>query len=175
MSRTIALAGVIAAIVTTGCQEQNRVIVADNPEVGAYLSLLLPRKVEIQRSLTRPQSFDGTGNENGVEVVLAVTDSFGDETKCVGTFNFELYQAREASGDRLGTRIGFWQLKVDSDASMREVWDRWSRFYRFRLKSDERILPPGRYVLTAQLIGPTGDKLFDEYAFAHGGSGATRR
>lgn len=153
----------------SGCKSAQPATETGNTELDAFVALMAPRKIELQHSLTRPQAFDATGNQNGIEVVLAVSDMLGDEIKAAGTFNFELYAERPASGDRFGKRYGFWSVKVESEEGLREYWDRWSRFYRFRLQLDERTLPPGRYILTAQYQGPVGDRLFDEYTFTFDG------
>lgn len=171
--RAFCCAALLTIVLSIGCQAPQRVIIGDNPELSAFVNIMLPRKIEVQRALTKAVAFDEAGNQNGIEVVMAVTDILGDEIKCTGTFNFELHAERPASGDRFGKRWGFWTVKVDDEASLREYWDRWSRFYKFRLQLDERTLPPGRYILSAQYMAPTGDKLFDEYTMQHSGNKTT--
>jgi hypothetical protein len=77
-----------------------------------------------------------------------------------------------ASGDKYGERIGLWRMTVDSEEKLRQYWNRITRFYRFPLQLEQGTLPPGTYILKAQLIGPTGEKMFDEYEFENE-SGAT--
>ena len=141
----------------------------DNPELDAFVRLMMPTKIEIQRYLTKPFDFEGTGDADGIEVILAALDSFGDPVKCVGTFQFELYTRRMASGDKFDERVAFWPMTIDSDQTLVQYWDRLTRFYRFPLKLAEGTLPPGRYILSARLITPTGDKLFDDYEFTNQG------
>ena len=159
-------------LILAGCQSDRATISADTPEMTSFLNIILPRKIEIQHYLTQPRAFGGDGVASGLEVILAAKDAFGDDVKCVGKFNFELYSQRLASGDKFGKRVGFWTIEVNSEAAQRTYWDRLSRFYQFKLELDEGRLEPGDYILTAQLAPPTGDKLFDEYSFSHGGAKA---
>lgn len=138
--------------------------------MAAFLELITPRTIEIQPYLTKPHSFDGSGDANGVEVLLATRDALGDEVKCVGTFNFELFAHRPASGDPYGQRFGVWTLSVNTARLLQQYWDRPSKYYKFPLEIDGGPLPPGKYILTAQFVGPAGNKLFDEYTFVHSSS-----
>lgn len=158
-----------SVLLLAGCQAERAPISADSPELATFVNLMMPRKIEIQPYLTQPRSLDGSGNANGLEVILAAKDAFGDDVKCVGTFIVELYTQRLASGDKLGKRMGFWTIAINSEESQKAYWDRLSRFYNFKLELDAGRLEPGAYVLTVQLTPPTGDKLFSEYAFNHGG------
>lgn len=154
------------------CQAERATISADSPEMTSFLNIILPRKIEIQHYLTQTRAFQGDGVANGVEVILAAKDAFGDDVKSAGSFNFELFSQRIASGDKFGKRVGFWTIEVSTEAAQKMYWDRLSRFYQFKLVLDEGRLEPGDYILTAQLTPPTGDKLFDEYSFSHGGAKA---
>jgi hypothetical protein len=166
-----ALAALVAsALACGGCQQPGPGPDINGDQAQAFLRLLTPRTIEIQRFLTKPVSFEGTGDADGVEVILSTKDTFGDGVKCVGAFLFELYERRMASGDPYGERIAFWTAEVASDESMMEYWDSLSRFYVFPLKLDQRRLAPGEYILTAQLETPMGQKLSDDYAFSHSGA-----
>ena len=137
--------------------------------MSAFIRLMMPAGVEIQHYLTKPFDFEGTGDADGLEVILAAYDSFGDPVKCVGTFHFELYRQRMASGDKRGKQIAFWPVTVNSDETLMQYWDRPTRFYLFRLKLAEGPLEPGGYVLDTRLVTPTGGKLFDDYEFEYKG------
>ncbi len=150
-----------------GCEAGTADLSADAPELQRFVRLVLPRRIEIQRYLTKPVQLDTGDDRDGIEVILQALDSFGDPVKCVGTFHFELREQRFASSDRLGRRIGFWKQTLDSDESIVMYWDRLSRFYRFPLQLRDTDLAPGAYVVTATLTTPTGDKLYDEYVFTH--------
>jgi hypothetical protein len=141
---------------------------SDDPVLAEFVRLIMPAKIEIQHYLTKPFDFAGSGDADGLEVIIAAFDSFGDPVKCVGTFHFELHTMRMASGDKLGEQVAFWPVTIDSDKTLLEYWDCLTRFYCFPLKLHSGTLPPGRYILTARLTTPTGDNLFDNYQFAHG-------
>ena len=151
-----------------GCQT-NTAINLDDPKLATFIRLVMPAKVEIQRYLTRPVDIDSKGKAEGLEVILAVFDSFGDPVKCAGTFHFELHQRRMASADTLGKLVARWSATIDSERTLVEYWDRYSRYYRFPLTFADKPLPPGHYVLDVTLVTPTGEKLFDQYDLAHGG------
>lgn len=161
---SLALLGLLPA---AGCENPAARINADDPDVAAFVELVMPRKIEIQHYLTRPVSFAGDGNADGIEVILAALDSFGDPVKCVGVFQLELNTLRMASGDRLGERIALWSIELDSREKMSEYWDRLARFHRFPLKLAGGRLEPGKYILTARISTLGGQKLFDEYQFTH--------
>lgn len=158
---TLVLTGVL------GCQPNNAGVDTDNPQLDEFVRLMMPRKIEIQHYLTKPFDFGDAGDANGLEVVLSTLDSFGDSVKCVGTFNFELNTRRMSSGDKIGDRVAFWTITINSDESLVQYWDRLTRSYRFPLQLTEGILKPGRYVLTARLITPNDMRLYDEYEFTH--------
>lgn len=160
-------AGLLALAGSPGCSSSQSTIQADDPQVASMVQMMMPRKVEIQRYLTRPCSVPAGGEANAVEVVLAAKDRLGDDVKCVGTYNFELFKHRDSSADRLGERVGFWSVAIDSEAALAQYWDRVTRFYNFRLELDEGKLPSGRYILSAQLTPAGADRLFDEYEFSH--------
>lgn len=158
-----------AALLISGCQH-HRSVQLDKPELAAFVRLVMPARLEIQRYLTRPCDFAGGGDADGLEVILTTLDSSGDPVKCLGTFHFELHTVRLASADKLGKLVARWSTTVGSSESLAQYWDRSSRYYRFPLKLAGETLAPGRYVLSAWLITPTDEKLFDDYEFTHGPS-----
>jgi hypothetical protein len=150
-----------------GCRDERAPVSPDNPELSAFIHILTPAKIEIQKYLTKPVSFAGNGDADGLEAIIEARDSFDDPVKVVGTFNFELSKMRRASGDKVGERVAFWTVKIDSPELIRQYWDGLARKYRFPLQLDQAPLPPGRYILNVRLLFPTGEKLMDEYEFAH--------
>lgn len=158
-----------ALLLLAACESTGPRPATGDPELAEYVELILPARVEIQRYLTKPVSFAGDGKADGLEVILAAYDAADDLTKVVGTFHFEL-QTRRMS-DRIGQRVAFWPVEVNSTETMHEYRDHLSRFYDFPLQLNE-ALTPGQYVLTAWLHLPTGRRLFDEYEFTYDGSGA---
>lgn len=157
-----------ALLLTGGCQGPNAGVQFDNPELAAFVRLMMPAKIEIQHYLTKPRDFEGSGDADGLEVILTTLDSFGDSVKCVGTFHFDLHTLRMASGDKLGEQIAHWPVTINSDKTLVQYWDRLTRSYRFPLKLRSGKLTPERYILSARLITPTDDKLYDTYEFTHG-------
>jgi hypothetical protein len=149
------------------CQQDSPDLRLDDPEMAAFVRLMMPREIEVQHYLTKPVSFADDGNADGLEVILAALDSFGDPVKVVGTFHFELHRVRMASADRLGERVALWKLEINSDETFTEYWVHLARWYRFPLQLDQGPLAPGRYILTVRLLSPTGEQLFDEYQFDH--------
>ncbi len=159
---------IVTLFASVGCQEPNGGVRLDNPELSAFVQLVMPAKIEIQRYLTKPFDFEGAGDVDGLEVILTTLDSFGDPVKCTGTFHFDLHTMRIASGDKLGRQIARWPVTIGSGKSLVEYWDRYARCYRFPLKLRSGTLAPGRYVLSARLITPTDQKLYDTYEFTYG-------
>jgi hypothetical protein len=163
------MAACLVPLSTCACQSDRANVQLDEPELTALLRLLMPKEIEIQRYLTKPVSFAGDGNADGLEVILAALDPYGLPVKAAGIFQFELHHMRMASADRLGDRMAFWKLEINSDETLAKYWDHYSRWYVFPLQLDRGPLEPGRYILTARLLSPTGETLFHEYRFQHEG------
>lgn len=161
--------GIAIAAGAAGCADGAARPELDQSELESYVRAMLPRRIEVQRYLTKPVSFSGSGDADGLEVILAALDRMNDPTKVVGNFQFELHTLRPASSDPLGQRVAFWPVEVKSDESFLLYWDRFARFYRFPLRLESAALPPGKYILSARLRVPTGDTLFDQYEFTHEG------
>jgi hypothetical protein len=169
----IALAGVLAMLVGVigagGCRSGRPAFDPASPEISAYMQLVLPERIEIQKSWTRPLSFAGDGSADGLEVLVAAYDAAGEKTKAVGEFLFELSHVRRASADRVGPQVCVWTVALDSSDAMTQHWDPLSRFYRFQLLLDDRApLAPDKYLLSARLQPPgNASRLFAEYEFTH--------
>ena len=132
--------------------------------MAACAQLVLPVRIKIQ-PWTRPISFAGTGEIDGLEVLLAAYDFLGDEVKAVGRLHLELYTRRKASADRLGEQVAHWSIDLDEGEQVARHWDRSVRFHRLPLRLASGSLEPGRYVLSARLLTPPDQCLFDEYEF----------
>ncbi len=155
----------------TGCQIQNhwRIFSKANKPSNSpatahqQLSMLMPSQIEIL-PFTKPRSWDNDYIPDGIEVVLRPLDSFGDQTKAVGTFRFELYTFRKAHADPRGDRIGYWQVELKSKQAQEEYWDKITRTYRFRLGwTNTKQFKPGKYVLEVTYISPWNERLFTRY------------
>lgn len=158
------LAGLLLTVVS-GCASQPARSGGGEADVAAMVQILSPREIRIQKFLTQPRAFGSSETPNGVEVLLAAVDAFGDPVKCVGQLQFELYAKRLASGDPLGQRVGYWSIALSDQASIARHWERYSRFYRFELRLSDGALAPGRYILTASFAPPGGDRIEDQYEF----------
>lgn len=134
------------------------------PQRLEQLDLLVPKQIEIL-PFTKARSFDEDRFPDGVQVVLAVTDRFGDHVKAVGQYRFELYSFRPASGDPKGQRLGIWELPVRTVEDHRRHWDPFSQTYGFRLLWHRALQPNQRYVLQVTYFGANDKRLFDEYVF----------
>jgi hypothetical protein len=150
----------------TACARSDKAVEYSRPD-AAVGQLMLPAKIQIQRYWTRPISLSGKPGPDAMEVIVAAFDSCGDNTKMAGTLHIELFTRRAASSDKLGQRLAFWAVELNSIEQMTEHWDSLARFYRFPLKLPAPPLRPGRYVLTATLQPPCGDRLMDEYDFEY--------
>ncbi len=128
----------------------------------AQIDLLLPKKIDIL-PFTKPVSFDDDAIPDGIEVVLRPLDTFGDQTKAVGLFRFELYQAKKASADPRGERLGIWEVDLNSIESQKKHWDRITRTYHFKLGWAGERVKAGRYVLEVTHMSPWGKRLNATY------------
>lgn len=165
------VAGLVLAaavgLACAGCQRPHGDLQTDSPQLAAYVQLIMPRSIELQPYWTKPVSFSGDTDADGLEIILAAYDSFGDNTKIVGRLQFELFTRRAASADRLGQRVALWTVALTSKESLTRHWDPFAHFYRFDVRLAEPPLPPGRYILVARLQAPNGERLFDEYEFTY--------
>jgi hypothetical protein len=128
------------------------------------LELLIPQQIQVL-PFTKARSFDSDEMPDGIIVVLAATDVFGDHVKAVGDFRFELYEFRPASGDPKGRRLGFWEQPIRTVADHTNHWDAFTQTYEFELYWDSSLQTDKRYVLQTMYMGPGEKRLFDEYVF----------
>ena len=61
-----ALAYVPVLLGAAGCSNPNASVQTNDPELAAYLDLVLPARIEIQRFLTKPVSYAGDGAADGL-------------------------------------------------------------------------------------------------------------
>ncbi len=160
----------VAALGVCSCTDAPTGVQTSDPELDAYIRLILPKRIEIQRFLTQPVSFAGDGSADGLEVVLAAYDTSDDLTKIVGTLHFELQTRRP--GEHIGTRAAFWPVEIKTERALGLYRDRLSRYYDFPLQLEHGPLPAGQYLLSVWLHLPTGERLLDEYEFTYEGTGA---
>ncbi len=151
--------GGLALLVLIGCKS--------NPKVDAdtaNLGMLLPKQIKIQ-PFTKIKSFDDDRVPDGVAVVVRPTDQFGDPVKLVGHVYFELYAYQNASAERKGERIEFWDRTIATEKDQKLYWDRTAQMYEFPLGWTQGIpsSPSRKFVLTVTYRTPWNETLTDEH------------
>lgn len=148
-----------------GCG-RGQVTAIDDTEAEALKGVYGPRKLEVL-PFTKIRSFDDDAIPDGVEVSLRPLDAMGDPTKIYGTFIFELYQYRDASGQRAGQRLETWSQAVRTVDDQKRFWDRVTSTYIFQLtwEGGEFPQPNKKYLLAVSYQAPGEKRLFAEYPF----------
>jgi len=124
--------------------------------------LFLPKKIDIL-PFTKPASFDQDPVPDGLDVWLRPLDDFGDQTKAIGVFHFELYRFRKASSDARGHRLALWEVDLGTKSAQEKHWDRITRMYRFRLMWLGKRPKQGKYVLEVTYIPHRGPRISSIY------------
>jgi len=148
---------------TLGCRSTGPDHLPRESDRVEMLSLMLPSEVKIQ-PFTKIKSFNDDSIPDGILAIVRPLDSFGDPVKAVGLFYFELWQYRDASGDRRGDRIEFWEKTIDSENEVRLHWTR-AQMYEFQLawtKGAGAIQPDRKYLLTVTYRTPWDTTIQDE-------------
>ena len=128
------------------CSSQQTTISADSPELATFVSLMMPRKIEIQPYLTQPRSFDNSGNATAVWSQSDGTRVNVWANRYVPGTGWETPTLIESEN---GPDAHSVHLAVDPSGDVTAVWatwDVWSNRY-----------VPGRGWGTATIIGPEGD------------------
>lgn len=127
--------------------------------------LMLPERIEIQ-PFTSIRSFNEDDLPDGILLVLRPVDHFGDPVKAAGYFYFELWTYVNASGERKGERLAFWERDVASENEMRTYWTH-AQMFEFQLawagQGADQLRPGRKYVLTATWRTPWDQTVRDEY------------
>jgi len=147
-----------------GCRSGGPTSLPTERERVEMLALMLPERIAIQ-PFTRIKSFDQDDFPDGVVVILRPVDRFGDPVKAVGLFYFELWSYEQASGERKGQRLAFWERSIATADEVRLYWTR-AQMYEFQLAwlAGAEDVPPGRkYILTATYRTPWDETIRDEY------------
>jgi hypothetical protein len=156
------IAPLVTVLCLPACTPRTGGVESDDAGLAASARLIMPVRIKIE-PWTTAVSLSGKGSPDGLEVLLAAYDAFGDETKIVGTLHFELYTRRGASAERRDKRIAFWPVELNTHDALAHYWDRSVRFHRFTLRLPDGPLKPDRYILAVTLLTPAGERLFDEY------------
>lgn len=129
------------------------------------LRLMLPERIKIQ-PFTSIRSFDDDQIPDGILLVLRPEDRFGDPVKAAGHFYFELWTFVNASGERKGERLAFWERTIANERDVRTYWTH-SQMFEFQLawvgQGLGQIEPGRKFVLTATWRTPWDTTVQDEY------------
>ena len=126
---------------------------------------MLPDRIQIQ-PFTSIRSFNDDEIPDGILLVLRPLDRFGDPVKAAGHFYFELWTYVNASGERKGERLAFWERDIENESEMQIYWTH-AQMFEFQLawagQGAEQLRPGQKYVLTATWRTPFDETKRDEY------------
>jgi len=128
------------------------------------LSLMLPNAIEIQ-PFTKITSFNEDEVPDGILAVVRPVDRFGDPVKAAGRFYFELWTYVDASAERRGERLAFWERTIATEEEVRLYWNR-AQMYEFQLAWTQGMaqLRPGRkFILAVTYRAPWDKGMEDEH------------
>jgi len=152
-------------LVLAGCPRGNIPEVTEGATTEQLIDYYSPRSIEIL-PFTKPRSFDDDAFPDGIGVSLRPLDGAGDPVKAYGTFIFELYDYRPASGRHRGQPLQSWTQPVADLDDQKRFWERVTSTYEFQLSWEGQPIPPQKkYLLTASFQAPGSKRLFDEYEF----------
>ena len=164
-SRTCAAAWAIC-VAAAGCQTAGPDAHPTERERLDMLSLMLPEQIKIL-PFTKITSFDADNVPDGILAVVQPVDRFNDPVKAVGYFYFDLWTHKDASGQRKGERLAYWERSLTSSDDVRLYWTH-ARMFEFQLawtRGLEAVQPNRKYILTASYRTPWDETIQDEYIF----------
>lgn len=160
---TVTLFAALACL--TGCPRGEVPEIAQGPTTEQLIDYYSPRTIRIL-PFTKARSFDDDAVPDGIGVSLRPLDGTGDPVKAYGTFIFELYAHRDASGNHRGDLLQSWTQPVADPEDQKRFWERVTSTYEFQLSWEGQPIPPQKkYVLAVSFQAPGGKRLFDEYTF----------
>ncbi len=157
--------GVLGLMAAAGCRSpRGPEYVPSEPEKVEMLSLMVPDRLKIE-PFTKITSFNEDQIPDGILAVVRPLDRLGDPVKAAGLLYFELWTFVNASGERKGERLAFWDRTIATADDMKTHWTR-AQMYEFQLawtQGGEVVQPGQRYVLTATYRTPWDTTIQDEY------------
>lgn len=124
----------------------------------------LPEKITIH-SFSEPQT-DSSGKKiSSIDLRLVAEDAYGDATKALGTFRFEMYSFRRHNLDPRDERITTWTIQALEKQTNTLYYDDISRMYRFNLRLPQAIPADKRFVIVAVFQSPYTKRLMDTRRF----------
>ncbi|MCK6486225.1 MAG: hypothetical protein HUU22_10555 [Phycisphaerae bacterium] len=157
--RNALIAILIVATCPLACNQPGFVPSTSPPSRDQAWDLYQPCRIDIL-PFTKPKSFDADPYPDGVEVAVRLIDALDDPVKAWGTFQFELYHFRPASGEPRGERAGRWTMQLASVADQRHYWDRVTQTYRFPLGWEGTpLMPDKKYILDVSFQPPDHQRI----------------
>ena len=135
-----------------------------DPQKVEMLSLMVPDRIKIM-PFTKITSFNKDNIPDGILAVVRPIDKFGDPVKAAGLLYFELWTYVNASNERKGERLAFWDRTIATAEEMRLYWTR-AQMYEFQLawtQGAELLKPNHKYVFTATYRTPWDTTIQDQY------------
>ena len=129
------------------------------------LFLLMPERINIVKSFTRPARFESEDRPDGIELFVQAVNRFDDPgLMIVGTIRVELFEHVPASGDHRGRRLEHWQIDLSTSRQQESYWNGLTQMYEFRLGINPKTIPVAdRYILAVTYQSPFDDRLSDEF------------
>jgi len=155
---------VFAGVLPMACQSTGPDEMPTEPEQVEMLSLMLPATIKIE-PFTKIASFNEDEIPDGIVAVVRPLDRFGDPVKAAGLFYFELWTYVDASAERKGERLAFWERTIASEQEVRLYWNR-AQMYEFQLawtQGLQNFRPGQKYILAVTYRTPWGKGIEDEY------------
>ncbi len=155
---------ILAGLFAAGCETPGASRVPTEADRVRMLELMLPQKIKIW-SFTKVASFNDDDVPDGILVIVRPLDPFEDPVKAVGVWHFELYSFQDASGERKGERLAFWERVIATPEEVRLYWTP-AQMYEFQLawaEGVEGVAPGRKYVLAVTYRNPWEEILQDEY------------
>jgi len=164
MARLSILTIGMSILISAGCRSAGPKGMPSESDQREMFALMLPAEIKIW-PFTKIKSFDDDQKPDGILAVIRPLDRFGDPAKAVGTFYFELWTHKKASGNRKGERLAFWERTIANEQEVNLYWTR-AQMYEFQLAWDpglQTVKPAGKLVLTATYRPPWDQTMQDEY------------
>lgn len=126
----------------------------------------MPRSIQIVKPFTTWGDFDADSVIDGLVVYVQPLNASDDPIQAAGSMYLELYEYRQASGERKGRRMEHWEFPLRTEADQRARWNRATLMYEFPVVLSRESLSAGpgdKLVLSVTHHSPLGGHRSDEY------------
>jgi hypothetical protein len=156
VKKAFVIAGVVVALTVTGCTWLSGMR-GDSGEKTEqeWMGMFGPTSIQIS-FFTQSRDFDDNKGDDGLEICAQPFDKFGDPTKAVGNWRFEVFEYKERSLNRRGRRLCHWFVPVLTPEDNARYYDSIDRSYRFPLLWDVAIPAGSRVIVQATFYPPGG-------------------